>query len=101
MKTTETMKHTPGPWTDGGHDGKQSIVIETQWGSVAKALPIGCVMQEKANARLIAAAPDLKNALEIALATIERLAPSHRGFDSTRGTKDVVMAALAKAEGRT
>lgn len=49
------------------------------------------------NARLIEAAPDLLGALELALATIERLAPSHRGFDSTRGTKDVVCAAIDKA----
>lgn len=51
----------------------------------------------QANPRLIEAAPDLLGALELALATIERLAPSHRGFDSTRGTKDVVCAAIDKA----
>lgn len=38
-------------------------------------------------------------ALEIAIATIERLRPSSRGFDSTRGTKDVVCAAIEKAKG--
>lgn len=42
---------------------------------------------------------ELLAALELALATIERLRPSSRGFDSTRGTKDVICAAIAKAKG--
>lgn len=62
-----------------------------------------CEMRDGAlgNVSLIAAAPELLAALNLALATIERLAPSHRGFDSTRGTKDVICAAIAKAEGKT
>ena len=52
-----------------------------------------------ANARLMTAAPELLYALELALVTIERLRPSSRGFDSTRRTKDIVCAAIAKAKG--
>lgn len=54
-----THTHTPGPWTATGHDGKMSVIIECKWGSVAKVLPVGAQDQEKANACLIAAAPDL------------------------------------------
>ena len=49
-----------------------------------------------ANARLIAAAPELLAALELAQATIERLSPA-RPFDSTQGTRDVIRLAIAKA----
>ncbi len=60
-------QHTPGPWSDTGHDGKLSIVVETPFGSVAKALPVGDIGQERANARLIAAAPELLAGLEAVL----------------------------------
>jgi len=52
-----------------------------------------------ANAHLIASAPELYEALELALATIERLAVRHGPFCSADGTMDVVRAALAKARG--
>lgn len=45
-------------------------------------------------ARLMAAAPDLAEALELAEATLQRLAPD--GSRATQGTRDVIAAALAK-----
>ena len=51
------------------------------------------------NARLIAAAPELLEALELALATLERVKPDSLPFDSTKGTKDFARAAIAKAKG--
>lgn len=57
------------------------------------------VAGNEADARLLAAAPDLLAALRLALATLERVQPS-RPFDSTQGTRDVAAAAIAKAEGR-
>lgn len=91
MKNT-THKHTPGPWSATGHDGKQSIVIETEWGSVAKALPIGAQDQESSNAHLIAAAPEL---LQVARDFL-LLAALH---DWDGAAIDFAKVAVAKAEG--
>jgi hypothetical protein len=100
MKPNNTS-HTPGPW----HIGKracQLYVYGPLGEEVAGASSFTSGHEETlANARLIASAPDLLEALNLALATIERLAPSHRGFDSTCGTKDVICAAISKAEGST
>lgn len=41
--------------------------------------------------------PDILGALEIALATIQRLNPDCQ-FDSTKGTKDLLIAAISKAK---
>lgn len=96
------MKHTPGPWLsrqwNDSRNGSNGFDIEAHpdlnFGlSVAVTSGPDCA----ANARLIAAAPDLLAALKLALATIERLAPSHDGFDGARGTKNCVCAAIAKA----
>lgn len=50
-----------------------------------------------ANAALIAAAPELYAALELAVATIERLAQRHGPFSSADGTLVVARSALGKA----
>ncbi len=107
---TPRQGHTPGPWraeetyqgmlTDkfkdfpfsiNGADGFQPCLVlgdgKLNAGTAA------------ANARLIAAAPALLAALEIAEATLQRLAPD--GSRATQGTRDVITAALAKAKGVT
>lgn len=56
--------HTPGPWVSGGHDGRRCELVASTWGTVAAVWPIGASDQESANARLIAAAPELLAALE-------------------------------------
>ena len=63
MKTHTHTQHTPGPWLDSGNDGKRNVIVESQWGSIAAAWDTGDAMQMRANARLIAAAPDLLEAL--------------------------------------
>jgi hypothetical protein len=53
-----------------------------------------------ANARLIAAAPELLEALELAVATIRRLEHRHGPFSSSDGTLNVAADAIAKATGQ-
>lgn len=60
MKT----KHTAGPWSADGHDGKESIIVTSKWGEVACVAHNGDSTQRNANARLIAAASELLNALK-------------------------------------
>jgi hypothetical protein len=67
----KTAQHTPGPWTahpeEGAHIGP--VVKENAWGEVVALVsyagaPRGDSAESNANARLIAAAPDLLVALE-------------------------------------
>jgi len=96
-----TSKHTPGPWTV---KGKQSIrgpnseyIDKTNWSN------------GEADARLIAAAPDLLEALRSTLADLERLATAEaRANMAPTGQPrrtvaldkwNAARAAIAKAEG--
>lgn len=97
---------TPTVWQDGKSSGGQLVAQVFADGDrdlpeCAEFLGKTPLLPEDVTAEryaaLLAAAPDLLNALEIALATIERLRPSSTGFDSTRGTKDVICAAITKA----
>jgi len=109
MKTTHTneTKHTPGPWeTARSHSGR-NIYKQTQRDFDTKETRMLAflvrnedyfpVEESDANARLMASAPELLAALELALATIERLDVKHGPFSSTQGTRDVVSAAIARA----
>ena len=95
--------HTPGPWTyrrakypvDGSYDyaiaakvgGQEFCIIAEAFGRVADAV----WPDAEANARLIAAAPDLLAALKDVVAVADRKTDE---FDRAR-------AAIAKAEGRS
>lgn len=91
--------HTPGPWRDGqagnlrvyGPDG-----MGEHSGLIAE------VFKSRANARLIAAAPDLLEALRGARQTILELVNAR--YSEAEGSDDDWMAeidaAIAKAEGR-
>ena len=63
-----TAQHTPAPWV---HDQAENMIMKqredgTQW-LVAQARSVSCSVAERdANARLIAAAPDLLAALVVA-----------------------------------
>ena len=71
--------HTPGPWVVGpwfDNDGQPEIIIEhmTPHGTLVPAVALGGLIGQEANARLIAAAPDLLAALELLCNTsVERL----------------------------
>lgn len=91
----DSTKHTPGPWTIIGVDGFASGI----WGPDAEdVVPDGSSMRQ-ADARLIAAAPDLLEALEDFVAFYEEfLGRDSEDLQKTRqyhGAK----AAIAKARG--
>jgi len=98
--------HTPGPWQL--HKSDDTLVIGSDCREVAEAC--GDYTEEaewprmEANARLIAAAPDLLSALKDARESIEALA--NMVSDATQFRQDVsddlarINAAIAKAEGQ-
>ena len=99
MKT----KHTPGPWSGGDSDlqvstlsvhgktdGDHSTVCRLV--SPEHGMPIDEIM---ANARLIAAAPDMLEALQLASTMLATGMPEY----DARDAKEVIDAAIAKATG--
>ncbi|NCC85640.1 MAG: hypothetical protein EOM03_16170 [Clostridia bacterium] len=58
------ISHTPGPWKL--HEGGTAVVSESDGGLVASCgfLPRRSLFDEKSNAHLIAAAPEMLEALE-------------------------------------
>lgn len=96
------MTHTPGPWyaVDNGHYIDINIADGLYSPSVASVLPSQFLESgdnSKANADLIAAAPDLLEALK---AMLEMYGP--RGGDIVwDGPDEYARAAIAKAEGRS
>ena len=103
----ENAKHTPGPWTltgSGGQWESRLSIRADKWGCVAH---IGVDPQmphwdgpQRANARLIAAAPELLEALiamEREKSDYMRL--NHLGDPSNETTNKLARAAIAKAQG--
>jgi hypothetical protein len=77
-------KHTPGPWLVGpafDNDGQPEIIIEHQTpaGNLVVAVALGGLQGQEENARLIAAAPDLVEALRSMLSLVRRNAPELSG----------------------
>ena len=98
-------KHTPGPWTMHPRfdDGAEVCAIApVAWCSVASTVGSSGdqsidAAEARANARLIAAAPDLLRALEAAIC-------DHFDFEDGRlsgNTVATIRAAIAKAKGAT
>ena len=89
-------KHTLGPWEANEWADGWEIGARDAHCTVCRL--VNCNNAE-ANSNLIAAAPELLEALTIAVATIERLSIKHPPFNSSQGTLDVANAAIAKATG--
>lgn len=100
--------HTPGPWATNAIYGNGKL---THWGingvnksgdqfvtgrilDVPRNVPNHDARTQEANARLIAAAPDLLAALRFALRRMERLDAEHLGKDDAC---EAARAAIAKA----
>lgn len=88
-------EYTPGPWFIWNARGEATRVGPSSNCTVASIYhpPIGC---HQANARLIAAAPDLLRALEKIMCTLGEQVHMHGGD----GLDDEAWAAIAKAIGR-
>lgn len=91
-----TAQHTPGPWTVLTTADKSRVVANARAGEgwTIAILRQGDTPEWAANARLIAAAPDLLEALEAADAVL-----SGRVRDLNYQVRDKVRAAIAKARG--
>lgn len=113
--TTQTSKHTPGPWSvdDDPRHGLNTLILDRRNDIVASTAD-SCMTDSdlaiagsecEANARLIAAAPDLLAACEAMLphleAMIERANPAHEdtGHYSDQTAVRLARAAIAKARG--
>lgn len=101
-----SAKHTPGPWwvdeplEDGG---TEPIVANAQWVICEVADGIDEDGAMEANARLIAAAPDLLAALENLTPILEAAESNASGNPEWKWVSsriNTARAAIAKAEGR-
>ena len=98
MKTKE-QKHTPGPWETEDRNNDLRVIWSSRKTQVARTdTSIHHSRQEQeANARLIAAAPDLIEALK----AVQKRYADISGFTidgENKKTLDIVDAAIEKAE---
>jgi|SRR5689334_19242645 len=98
-------KHTPGPWrvVERERDDNAAYSIESESGIIVANVISGLGLEtEAANARLIAAAPDLLAALHALLDRIDHhFGDTHRyGQGNEWREQEDARAAIAKAGGR-
>ena len=100
MSETKKTQHTPGPWR-----ASSQCIVEPTNATVAITMANACdsVEQRDANARLIAAAPDLLEALKDLLDRAERQAAGmlvEASCEVWYAHRDAARAAIAKAGGK-
>lgn len=92
-------KHTPGPWKVVNHvvgiDGLAIMAPDAGYRYVASALNISTDGYQEANARLIAAAPDMLSALEY----IAFHAPRAKSKEEMEGCLETVLSVIKRAKG--
>lgn len=100
MATTIETKWTPGPWTITGASARTVWAGEAQIAVIDD--PALSYDEQRANARIVAAAPDMAEALRTTRSNIVTLNACHadKGIAQYDAWLAVVDAALAKAEGR-
>jgi len=91
MKAT----HTPAPWQYD--ETTYSVWANEGDKKIVRFIPLH--EEERANARLIASAPELLAALQIALSDIEDFYQGSPTKDEFCGTEKLIRAAIAKATG--
>ena len=106
---SDKTKHTPGPWRTK-REGFSTVYVEARidGGLIQEVAACGPtdagLEQQEANARLIAAAPELLEAAKLVLEWYEA-EDNHSGTDfyqrmqMCRDSEDAVRAAIAKATG--
>jgi len=104
-KNAERVEHTPGPWAVHfiDRDGKPSLWIYshdngTPSRTVVETGALDCWPLSEANAQLIAAAPELLEALEACLADLEHYVSTHGPGPDVRLAN--AKAAIAKVRGQ-
>ena len=96
-------KHTPGPWkyvyTNEGNDcfHEWYLIEGPKFITIADTPSIR--EENEANARLIAAAPDMLHALKLAANHLEACAAGHIVDPTMSYSRPFVLGAIAKAEG--
>ena len=88
-------KHTPGPWAYENYRGTVHVFIDNEGGTPSICKLVG--NDKDANARLIAAAPDLLEALEYYVEKVADL--SRYGVMIETSLREKAEAAIAKAKG--
>ncbi len=91
------MSHSKGPWETAVNGNEEWDVCLSGGGDMVADLS-GCGPNQKANARLIAAAPELLEALKTAVSMLEDSIGEFERFDHTRAEE--FQAIINKAEGR-
>lgn len=94
------MKHTPGPWHLGMRQAEQIVYNDKGWAVANATVYHGKEGREemKANARLIAAAPDLLVAARLAAEFLDIFEEqSEAAFGQWNERRKVIRAAIAKA----
>jgi hypothetical protein len=98
--------HTPGPWIQGWDENfpRQTVIIEQETNGRILAVVDDNDEQDKANARLIASAPELLEALNHAhnsLRTFRNVPKEEQEWTSfDDDVMEAIERAIAKAEGR-
>jgi hypothetical protein len=99
---TKTAQHTPGPWDDNDNGlivgNLDDYEHEAPFVCDVCDSPLEYTDQERANARLIKAAPDMLEALELCQEVLTELARVDDGTPSISAL-NAARAAIAKATG--
>lgn len=99
----EETGHTPGPWDDCSQNKDGSVVrifAKCQYiGSIGMGEGCSTADQTKANASLIAAAPDLLDSLQEVIQWIDSWDPNFANDEEWPGANSRAKAAIAKARG--
>jgi len=95
-------KHTPGPWEQGTQTrGSTTLVARIETGfAVAEMRNVHFREEAEANARLIAAAPELLEALQLAYSVLMDCIPDADCDLYKRDARRKARAAIAKAIGK-